>query len=90
LSEIHVINLLTFHSGKTLEETAALFDGEEEPRDLIAMGGQAADIAMKINRDIVPSDPKSAQQKLDDKKGRVLRIEKRNGDVNFTLIVDLK
>jgi hypothetical protein len=29
-------------SGRTLEETAALFDGDEQPRDLIAMGGDAA------------------------------------------------
>ena len=28
--------------GRTLEETAALFDGDEQPQDLVAMGGDAA------------------------------------------------
>lgn len=28
--------------GRTLEETAALFDGEERPQDLVQLGGEAA------------------------------------------------
>lgn len=28
--------------GRTLEETAALFDGEQQPQDLIQLGGEAA------------------------------------------------
>ena len=32
--------------GRTLEETAALFDGEQSPQDLIQMGGDAATINM--------------------------------------------
>lgn len=35
-------------SGRTLEETAALFDGDQQPRDLIAMGGDAATQTMRI------------------------------------------
>ena len=32
--------------GRTLEETAALFDGEQPPQDLAAMGGEAATTGM--------------------------------------------
>ena len=39
--------------GRTLEETAALFDGDEQPLDLVAMGGVAADMSMRLSRDIV-------------------------------------
>lgn len=28
--------------GRTLEETAALFDGDQQPQDLIQLGGEAA------------------------------------------------
>ena len=35
-------------SGRTLEETAALFDGESVPRDLMTTGGEAA--TMMMNR----------------------------------------
>ncbi|KAF8968146.1 general substrate transporter [Flammula alnicola] len=41
--------------GRTLEETAALFDGEEQPMDLIAMGGVAADMSMRLSRGIIVS-----------------------------------
>lgn len=33
-------------SGRTLEETAALFDGESVPRDLVMTGGEAATMTM--------------------------------------------
>ncbi|KAG6842308.1 hypothetical protein C0991_010596 [Blastosporella zonata] len=33
--------------GRTLEETAALFDGEQPAHDLVAMGGEAATITME-------------------------------------------
>lgn len=36
--------------GRTLEETAALFDGDEQPQDLIAMGGEAATMTMTMSR----------------------------------------
>ena len=32
--------------GRTLEETAALFDGEREPQDLVQRGGEAATMTM--------------------------------------------
>jgi hypothetical protein len=37
-------------SGRTLEETAALFDGEQSPQDLAQMGGEAATISMTMGR----------------------------------------
>lgn len=36
----------TSHQGRTLEETAALFDGEEQPAIITNMGGEAATITM--------------------------------------------
>lgn len=32
--------------GRTLEETAALFDGEAVPQEIVAMGGEAATMTM--------------------------------------------
>lgn len=36
--------------GRTLEETAVLFDGDEQPQDLVAMGGEAATMTMEMSR----------------------------------------
>ncbi len=33
-------------SGRTLEETAALFDGDQQQQDLVLMGGEAATMTM--------------------------------------------
>ncbi len=38
--------LLIYSVGRTLEETAALFDGDEQPQDLANMGGEAATLTM--------------------------------------------
>ncbi|PFH52987.1 hypothetical protein AMATHDRAFT_73803 [Amanita thiersii Skay4041] len=45
--------------GRTLEETAALFDGEEPPRDIQAMAGEAATISMSMIRPLanIPETP---------------------------------
>jgi len=43
--------------GRTLEETAALFDGENHPVDLMQTGGQAATLTM--NRGMLPAMPDS-------------------------------
>lgn len=42
---------MTVHAGRTLEETAALFDGDELhlERDLVVMGGEAATAANSVN-----------------------------------------
>lgn len=52
---------LTFDLGRTLEETSALFDGDEQPNDLTAMGGEAATISMSC-RNIVDLDQKYSQE----------------------------
>lgn len=36
--------------GRTLEETAALFDGDQQPQDLAVMGGEAATMSMTMGR----------------------------------------
>jgi len=36
--------------GRTLEETSALFEGEDHPEDLQAMGGQAAHMSMRLSK----------------------------------------
>ena len=36
--------------GRTLEETAALFEGDDHPEDLQAMGGQAAHMSMRLSK----------------------------------------
>jgi len=41
--------------GRTLEETAALFDGDDQPLDLMAMGGVAADMGMRLSRGVIVS-----------------------------------
>lgn len=38
------------HTGRTLEETAALFDGDEQPQDLAVMGGEAAVMTQRMSR----------------------------------------
>ncbi|KXN84749.1 Lactose permease [Leucoagaricus sp. SymC.cos] len=43
---IFVIVYVVETKGRTLEETAALFDGDEQQHDLMAMGGEAATMTM--------------------------------------------
>lgn len=47
--------LLLTHAilGRTLEETAALFDGDDQQQDIAAMGGQAADVSSRLSRGVV-------------------------------------
>ncbi|KAF9563259.1 general substrate transporter [Agrocybe pediades] len=52
-----VIFFVVETKGRTLEETAALFDGEAQPADLVAMGGDAADITMRLSRGAVVPEP---------------------------------
>lgn len=44
----------TIHSGRTLEETAAIFDGEKPQLELAQLGGQAAITAMNLSRGCTP------------------------------------
>lgn len=43
---VFVVAFIVETRGRTLEETAALFDGEQQPQDLIDMGGEAATMTM--------------------------------------------
>lgn len=52
-----------FDLGRTLEETAALFDGEDQPQDLAAMGGDAATMTMTMSRPGVATRDHEADQK---------------------------
>ncbi|KAI0058199.1 general substrate transporter [Artomyces pyxidatus] len=52
---IFILTFIVETRGRTLEETAVLFDGEEKPADLAAMGGDAATVSM--SRGFVPSQP---------------------------------
>ncbi len=43
---VFVVTHIVETRGRTLEETAALFDGEEPEQDLVQMGGDAATMTM--------------------------------------------
>jgi len=43
---VFVIIYVVETKGRTLEETAAIFDGDDQQRDLITMGGEAATMTM--------------------------------------------
>ena len=43
---VFVITYVVETRGRTLEETAALFDGEQPPQDLVQRGGEAATMTM--------------------------------------------
>lgn len=43
---VFVVTFIVETRGRTLEETAALFDGEQSPQDLAQMGGEAATMTM--------------------------------------------
>jgi hypothetical protein len=53
---ILIITNLCGFLGRTLEETSALFDGEQQPDNLMAMGGEAA--AMMTRKTFVNLDRK--------------------------------
>ncbi|KAI0078841.1 general substrate transporter [Panus rudis PR-1116 ss-1] len=48
---VFVVTFIVETRGRTLEETAALFDGEQQPQDLVQMGGEAATFNMVRTRD---------------------------------------
>ncbi|KAF8656222.1 hypothetical protein AX16_002658 [Volvariella volvacea WC 439] len=47
---IFIITFIVETKGRTLEETAALFDGDQQQHDLAAMGGDAATMTMEAHR----------------------------------------
>jgi len=59
-----------------------LFDGEEKHQDLVALGGEAANATMGIGRSIILPGSGSAQQEMDDKKGKYYELKKRKVDLD--------
>lgn len=47
---------LTEESGRTLEETAAVFDGELPEQELMQLGGQAATMTLNLSKGVVTAD----------------------------------
>ncbi|TFK94102.1 general substrate transporter [Polyporus arcularius HHB13444] len=45
---VFVVTYVIETKGRTLEETAALFDGEQQPQVLVQTGGEAANLSMNI------------------------------------------
>lgn len=80
--EICFVGILTLHSGRTLEETAALFDGEEKHQDLVALGGEAANTTMGTSRSIILSGSESTKQEIEDKKDRYYELKRRKADLD--------
>jgi len=70
--------------GRTLEETAALFDGEEQPADLVAMGGDAADIAVRLSRGVVLPEPEEPASPYQEKRMEYYELKKRYRESDTT------
>ena len=49
---VFIVTCIVETRGRTLEETAALFDGEHQPQDLVHTGGEAATTTMGIRSTI--------------------------------------
>ncbi|KAK7691062.1 hypothetical protein QCA50_006165 [Cerrena zonata] len=49
---VFIVTCIVETRGRTLEETAALFDGEQRPQDLVVTGGEAATTTMGIRSTI--------------------------------------
>ncbi|KAJ3507015.1 hypothetical protein NLJ89_g6538 [Agrocybe chaxingu] len=71
--------------GRTLEETAALFDGEEQPRDLVSMAGEAAQMSMRMSRGMVLQEQEVCEQKtVEDRREEYYEMKKRYRDSDGT------
>ncbi|PPQ69312.1 hypothetical protein CVT25_005913 [Psilocybe cyanescens] len=51
-----IIVFIVETKGRTLEETASLFDGDEQQADLVSMGGVAANMTMRLSQGVIPSE----------------------------------
>ncbi|RDB26139.1 Lactose permease [Hypsizygus marmoreus] len=58
---VFVVTFIVETRGRTLEETAALFDGDQPPQDLLAMGGEAATMTMEA-RNIAELDRNTSKK----------------------------
>ncbi|KAG5637163.1 hypothetical protein H0H81_005566 [Sphagnurus paluster] len=68
--------------GRTLEETSALFDGEQPSQDLVVMGGEAATMTME-SRSVVDLDRSSISQTRQKEKTESyeMRVRPRLSDI---------
>jgi hypothetical protein len=65
-----------------LEETAALFDGEEKHQDLVTLGGEAANATMRMSRSIILPGSELTQEEMEDKKDKYYELKKRKVDLD--------
>jgi len=82
LVENRFVGISNLHSGRTLEETAALFDGEEKRQDLVVLGGEAASTTMRASRNITLPHSES---EIEDKKDKYYELKKRRVDLDSTV-----
>lgn len=81
------INKIGSIVGHTLEETAALFDDDEEPTDLSSMGGSAAAIGIRLTTvvSVVDGDSEMMTENLTlDKREEYYKMMKRYQDTDNT------
>ncbi len=67
---MHDFPISSSASGRTLEETAAIFDGEQQEQDIVHMGGEAATMTMSravALEDRVPTDSDESHRWSQDK-----------------------
>ncbi|KDR76241.1 hypothetical protein GALMADRAFT_225930 [Galerina marginata CBS 339.88] len=83
---IFVVLFIVETKGRTLEETAALFDGEEQPEDLMTMGGVAADVTMRFSRGIVlpELEPETNTRSVEEKTNEYYEMKRRYRDSDAT------
>jgi len=79
---VFVIFFIVETKGRTLEETAALFDGDEQTHDLTNMAGEAANMTMRISRGITL--PQGDDPLGGDKKDEYYEMKKRYRDSDIT------
>ncbi|CAL1716242.1 unnamed protein product [Somion occarium] len=60
---VFIVTFIVETRGRTLEETAALFDGEQQPQDLVQMGGEAATTTMAARTTVRLGDSENENEK---------------------------
>ncbi|KAG6820962.1 hypothetical protein H0H93_009198 [Arthromyces matolae] len=64
---VFVVIFVIETKGRTLEETAVLFDGEEPTQDLLAMGGEAATMTMESRGAVIDAEHRPSQAQIEKK-----------------------
>jgi len=82
---VFIIFFIVETKGRTLEETAALFDGDEQTHDLTNMAGEAANMTMRMSRGVVLPTADSLSRE-DDKRddSDYYEMKKRYRDSDIT------